>query len=192
MRKIFAFLMITADGYHATSEGDLFWHNVDDEFHEFALAQLDAADTLLFGRATYQGMAEFWSSPVALEEDPAMTERMNRYRKVVVSSTLAATEWTPSTLIRDDVISQLTSLKEESGKDIALLGSSTLAAGLLTAGLIDELRLMVNPVVLGSGQQVLAGAELKSLQLLRTRQFASGNVLLTYRPRPKPGDHHPR
>lgn len=184
MREIFAFLMVTADGYHATSDGDLFWHNVDDEFDEWALAQIDAADTLLFGRVTYQGMAEFWSSPVALEVDPIMTERMNRYRKVVVSSTLAAADWAPSTLIRDDVIGQLTRLKEEPGQDIALLGSSTLAASLLTAGLIDELRLMVNPVALGSGLQVLAGAERRSLQLLRTRPFASGNVLLTYRPQP--------
>jgi len=184
MREIFAFLMVTADGYHAASDGDLFWHNVDDEFGAFALAQIDAADTLLFGRATYDGMAEFWSSPAALEADPAVTERMNRYRKVVVSSTMAAAGWTPSTLIRDDVIAQITRLKEEPGKDIALLGSSTLAASLLTAGLIDEVRLMVNPVVLGSGQQALAGAERRSLQLLGTRQFASGNVLLTYRPRP--------
>jgi dihydrofolate reductase len=127
-------------------------------------------------------MADFWSSPAALAVDPAMTERMNRYRKVVVSSTLAAADWTPSTLITDDVAARLKRLKEEQGKDIALLGSSKLAASMLTAGLIDELRLMVNPVVLGSGQQALAGAELRSLQLIGTQQFASGNVLLTYRP----------
>ena len=184
MREIFAFLMVTADGYHATTDGELFWHNVDDEFDEFALAQIDQADTLLFGRVTYQGMAEFWSSPVALEADPAMAERMNRYHKVVVSRTLAAADWTPSTLIRADVGAQLARLKEEPGKDIALLGSSALAASLLGAGLIDELRLMVNPVVLGGGQPVLTGTERKNLQLLRVRQFDSGNVLLTYRPQP--------
>ena len=184
MREIFAFLMVTADGYHATTDSELFWHNVDDEFHEFALAQLDQADTLLFGRVTYQGMAEFWSSPDAFEADPAMTERMNRYPKVVVSRTLAAADWTPSTLIRADAGAQLARLKEEPGKDIALLGSSMLAASLLAAGLIDELRLMVNPVVLGGGQPVLTGTERKNLQLLRVRQFDSGNVLLTYRPQP--------
>lgn len=182
MREIFAFLMVTADGYHATKDGDLFWHNVDDEFDEFALAQIDQADTLLFGRTTYQGMAEFWSSPDAFEADPAMAERMNRYRKVVVSTTLATADWAPSTLIRADAVAQLARLKEEPGKDIALLGSSTLAAGLLAAGLIDELRLMVCPVVLGGGRPVLAGTELKDLELRRARQFGSGNVLLTYRP----------
>jgi dihydrofolate reductase len=184
MREIFAFLMVTADGYHATTDGELFWHNVDDEFHEFALAQIDQADTLLFGRVTYQGMAEFWSSPVALEADPTMAERMNRYPKVVVSRTLAAADWTPSTLISDDAGAQLARLKEGPGKGIALLGSSTLAASLLAAGLIDELRLMVNPVVLGAGQPALTGTKQKTLKLLRVRQFNSGNVLLTYRPRP--------
>jgi dihydrofolate reductase len=184
MREIFAFLMVTADGYHATTDGDLFWHNVDDEFHAFALAQIDQADTLLFGRVTYQGMAEFWSSPVALDTDPTMTERMNRYPKVVVSRTLTAADWTPSTLIREEAGAQVARLKEEPGKDIALLGSSTLAASLLAAGLLDELRLMVNPVVLGGGQPVLAGTERRNLQLRGVRQFDSGNVLLTYRPQP--------
>src|ERR1700752_1140603 len=113
MREIFAFLMVTADGYHATTDSELFWHNIDAEFQEFALAQLDQADTLLFGRVTYQGMAEFWSSPDAFEADPAMTERMNRYPKVVVSRALAAAGWTPSTLIRADAGAQLARLKGE-------------------------------------------------------------------------------
>lgn len=182
MRKIFAFLMVTLDGYHEAADGDLSWHNVDDEFNEFAVAQLDEADTLLFGRKTYLGMAEFWQSPAALEVDPATTERMNGYAKVVVSRSLASADWAPATLIRDDVPARLRKLKEQDGKDIALLGSSTLAASLLTAGLIDELRMMVNPVVLGAGHPVLAGASQAQLELARTRQFASGNMLLTYRP----------
>ena len=111
-----------------------------------------------------------------------MAERMNRYPNVVVSRTLAAADWTPSTLIRDDAEAQLARLKGEPGKDIALLGSSTLAAALLAAGLIDELRLMVNPVVLGAGQPALSGTKQKNLKLLGVRQFSSGNVLLTYRP----------
>jgi dihydrofolate reductase len=182
MRKIFAFLMVSLDGYHETAHGELFWHNIDDEFHEFAVAQLDEADTLLFGRKTYLGMAEFWQSPMALQAGAATTERMNGYGKIVVSRTLASADWAPSTLISDDVTGQLTKMKELPGKDIALLGSSTLAADLLDAGLIDELRVMVNPVVLGSGHPVLAGAARNGLDLLGLRRFASGNLLLTYRP----------
>jgi dihydrofolate reductase len=85
MRTVFAFLMASLDGYHETADGDLSWHNVDSEFNEFAVEQLDEADTLLFGRRTYLQLAEFWQSPAALQVDPATTERMNSYHKVVVS-----------------------------------------------------------------------------------------------------------
>lgn len=175
--------MVTLDGYHQTSDGDLFWHNVDDEFHEFAAAQLDTADTLLFGRKTYAGMAEFWRSPLAVEVDPGMSERMNRYPKIVVSRTLTSADWAPSRLISDDAPAELTKLKEQPGRDIFLLGSSTLAASLLDDGVLDELRIMVNPVILGTGDVALAGAGRTSLELAQVRQFASGNVLLTYHPR---------
>jgi dihydrofolate reductase len=182
MRKIFGFLMVTVDGYHETTDGDLSWHNVDVEFHEFAVAQLDEADTLLFGRKTYLGMAEFWTSPVAMEVDPATTERMNGYQKIVVSRTLVSADWTPSTLISDDAATRLARIKEQPGRDIALLGSSELTAGLLAAGLVDELRIMVNPVVLGAGHPALAGASRTALELARARQFDSGNTLLVFRP----------
>jgi dihydrofolate reductase len=181
LRKLAAFLMVTADGYHETIDGDLSWHNVDGEFLEFATAQIDEADTLLFGRKTYLGMAEFWRSTAALEGDPEMAGRMNQLPKIVVSASLADPDWAPSTLIGSDAAAALAKLKEEPGKDILLLGSSTLAAGLLADGVLDELRLMVNPVVLGTGHPVLAGADRTSLELAGVRQFASGNVLLTYR-----------
>lgn len=181
MRTIFAFLMVSLDGYHETADGDLSWHNVDAEFNEFAVEQLDEADTLLFGRRTYHMMAEFWPSQAALQVDPATAERMNGYRKVVVSRTLSSADWAPSTLIADDAIPQLRKLKDQPGRDIALLGSSTLAASLLGTGLLDELRIMVNPVVLGAGRPALAGAPRTRLALARRREFRSGNVLLTYR-----------
>ena len=181
MRTIFAFLMVSADGYHETADGDLSWHNVDAEFNEFAVEQLDEADTLLFGRRTYLLMADFWPSPAARQVDPATAERMNSYHKVVVSRTLDRAAWSPTTLISDDVPAQLGKLKEQPGRDIALLGSSTLAASLLDLGLIDELRIMVSPVILGAGHPVLAGARNTRLALARCREFRSGNVLLTYR-----------
>jgi dihydrofolate reductase len=180
LRKIIAFMMVSIDGYHETTTGELFWHNVDEEFDEFAAAQIDDADTLLFGRTTYLGMAEFWRSPAALEVDPGMAERMNLLPKIVVSGSLADADWAPSRLISSDAVAQLIKLKEQPGKDILLLGSSTLAASLLAAGVLDELRLMVNPVVLGEGHSVLSGAGRSGLELAAVRRFASGNVLLTY------------
>ena len=181
MRKIFAFLMASLDGYHEGAKDELDWHNVDDEFHDFAMAQLDEADALLFGRKTYRMMAEFWPSRVGLTGDPEVAALMNSLPKVVVSRTLAAADWGPATVINVDVPGEIRRLKERPGKDIALLGSSALAASMLGTGLIDELRIMVNPVVLGEGHPLLAGAARTGLKLLRIRQFASGNVLLTYR-----------
>jgi dihydrofolate reductase len=181
VRKIFAFLMTTSDGYHETTDGDLSWHNVDSEFLDFAVAQLDEADTLLFGRRTYEHMAAFWPTEAALRGDPAVASRMNAFDKIVVSRTLTYAAWGPVTVISDDVPAQLAKIKAQPGRDIALIGSSDLAASLLGTGVIDEVRIMVNPVVLGSGHPVLAGAEPTTLQLAGIRQFGSGNVLLTYR-----------
>jgi dihydrofolate reductase len=85
-------------------------------------------------------------------------------------------------LLSDNAPAQLTKLKDEPDKDIVLLGSSSLAASLLDGGALDELRIMVNPVILGTGDAALAGASRTGLELARVRQFASGNVLLTYYP----------
>lgn len=181
MRKIFAFLMTSLDGYHEGPQAELDWHNVDEDFHDFAVTQLDEADTLLFGRKTYQMMAAFWPAEAGLQGDPEVAKRMNELPKVVVSRSLPGADWQPASVIDADVPGAVAGLKEQPGKDIALLGSSALAATLLTAGLIDELRIMVNPVVLGSGHPVLAGASRTPLELAAVRQFRSGNILLTYR-----------
>jgi dihydrofolate reductase len=182
MRKIFVFLMATLDGYQETTSGDLFWHNVDAEFFDFAAAQLDEADTLLFGRKTYEHMAAFWPTEAGRHSDAAVASRMNGFDKIVVSRTLTDAAWGPVTILSDDVAAQLAKIKTQPGKDIALIGSSDLAASLLGTGVIDEIRIMVNPVVLGSGHPVLAASDPTKLELLRLRQFSSGNVLLTYRP----------
>jgi dihydrofolate reductase len=182
MRKIFVFLMATLDGYHETTAGDLSWHVVDAEFFDFAAAQLDEADTLLFGRKTYEHMAAFWPTDAAISGDPAVASRMNTFDKIVVSRTLTEPAWGPVTVMSDDVAAQLDKIKTQHGKDIALIGSSDLAASLLGTGVIDEIRIMVNPVAIGAGHPVLAGGEPTKLELLGVRQFGSGNVLLTYRP----------
>jgi dihydrofolate reductase len=182
MRKIFAFLMVSIDGYHETAGGDISWGHVDAEFLDFAVAQLDEADTLLFGRKTYEHMAAFWPADAGLRSDPAVASRMNGFDKIVVSRTITDPDWGPVTVLSDDVPAHLGKIKEQPGKDIALLGSSDLAANLLGTGVIDEVRIMVSPVVLGSGHPVLAAADQTQLELLRVRQFSGGNVLLTYRP----------
>jgi dihydrofolate reductase len=140
-------------------------------------------DTLLFGRVTYEGMASYWPTPAAEQDDPDLAARMNGLEKVVVSRTLDKVEWARTRLFNDRISEQLTELRQQPGKDIAILGSAALTASLLEKGLVDELRIMVAPVILGAGTSLFRTAERRvRLRLIQTRQFNSGNVLLVYEP----------
>jgi dihydrofolate reductase len=181
MRKMFAFIMVTVDGYYEGPNQEFDFWVVDDEFNEFSVEQLDEADTLVFGRVTYEGMAAYWPTPEGEEDDPRVAARMNNLPKIVVSRTLAKAEWANTRLI--ETAEELRAVKQEPGKDIAILGSPDLTASLMQAGLVDELRIMVNPVVLGAGKSLFRTAsERTSLRLLESRTFRSGNVLLYYEP----------
>jgi dihydrofolate reductase len=183
MRKIFGFIMSSLDGYYEGPNQEFDWPVVDDEFLAFSVEQLDEADTLLFGRTTYEGMAAYWPTPEAIADAPEVASRMNGYPKIVVSRTLGAADWAPSRIINDGMATELTGLKALPGKDITVLGSSSLTAGLLELGVLDELRIMVAPVLLGAGRSVLHTLGRRvSLTLLHERRFESGNLLLTYRP----------
>ena len=189
MRKVFLFNMITLDGFFEGPNQDISWHHVDDEFNEFAIEQLNEIGTLLFGRVTYQGMASYWPTEFAIRDDPIVAGLMNSLPKVVFSKTLDKAEWNNSRLVKENIAEEILKLKQEPGKDIAIFGSSDLAVTLADAaqssgsGLIDEYRVIVNPVFLGQGTPLLKGIKAKlNLKLLKTRIFKSGNVLLTYVP----------
>ena len=183
MKKIFAFIMATLDGYYEGPNQEFDFWVVDEEFNGFAVEQLDEVDTLLFGRVTYEGMAAYWPTSAAEQDDPTVAAKMNGLSKIVVSRTLDKAEWANSRLIKDDVTEELERLKQQPGKDIAILGSSALTASLLQMGLVDEVRIMVNPVVLGAGKSVFRTAgERIGLKLLKSRPFNSGNLLLYYQP----------
>ncbi len=159
------------------------WHNTDDEFDTFAADQLGEAGTILFGRVTYNGMATYWPTPDAIVGDPEVAGKMNALPKVVFSRTLETVEWNNSRLAGNDLAGEIQRLREQPGKDILLLASSDLAASLAADGLIDEYRILVNPVLVGRGKSVFAGlAQDVCLKLLGTRVFGNGNVLLTYAP----------
>lgn len=181
VRKVYLFDMITVDGYFEGKNHDLSWHNVDGEFNEFAIKQLHETGTLLFGRLTYRLMADYWPTQSALEDDPVVARLMNSTRKIVFSTTMENAEWNNTRLVKKNAADEVSALKKQQGKDIGILGSSRLAAGLISCGLIDELRFMVAPIALGSGTPVLSGLEQTvKLQLIESRVFKSGNVLLRY------------
>ena len=183
MRKLLSFMVMTLDGYHEGPNHEFDWPNVDDEFNDFAISQLNDIDTLIFGRATYEGMASYWPTPAALEDDRVIADRMNNIPKVVFSSSLESADWQNTRLVSGDVAGAITELKQQSGKNLAVFGSSTLTVSLIDEGLVEELRVMVHPILLGAGKSLFSALHRRvPVKLERTTVFSSGNVLLHYRP----------
>ena len=183
MSRIIFQMMTSVDGFFEGPNRELDWHVVDEEFFRYALDLLNSAGTLLFGRVTYQMMASYWQSPRAAAEDPVIAERMNNLPKIVFSTTLERAEWAHTKVVKNNGAGELMKMKEQSGKNMVILGSSGLAVSLTKLGLIDEYRIIVNPVVLGGGKALLNGLSGRlKLKLVTSRTFSSGNVLLCYHP----------
>jgi dihydrofolate reductase len=184
MNKMILFMMVSLDGYVEGLDHDLSWHNAGNkEFSKFAIDQLNEAGSLVFGRKTYELMASFWPSKAGREGDHAVAKRMNDMPKIVISDSLDKADWNNTRLIKENVASQLKQLKSESAHDLLVLGSNELCVSLLEMELLDELRLMINPVVLGAGTPLLQGVKQpQKLLLVKDHRFDSDNVLLTYYP----------
>ncbi len=183
MRKIVAFIVQTVDGYYEGPNGEFDWPNIDEEFKEFSVEHTASFDALLFGRNTYEGMAAYWTSDEAARFDPEITRLMNDTPKIVFSTTLEQADWQGTRLIRENVDEEVEKLKAADGRDVAIFGSIELTRRLLEAGHVDELRLMIHPILLGAGHSLVHGLSARvSLRLTDARVFRSGNVLLTYEP----------
>lgn len=183
MRKVIMFNMVTLDGFIAGPHGEIDWHNVGEEFNQFAIDQLNGAGGLLFGRVTYDLMAGYWPTPDAITSDPLVANLMNQLPKVVFSRKLDKAAWQNTRLVKDDAVGEVAKLKQQPGNDLFVFGSANLAATLIQNDLIDEFRLMVNPVILGSGKPLFQNIRQPlKLKLLRTQPFRNSNVLLVYQP----------
>jgi len=187
MRKVIFFMLTSLDGYFAGPGADISWHNVDEEFNEFAIQQTGEFGALLFGRVTYELMASYWPTEAAKRDDPEIANLMNGLPKLVFSRTLEKADWDNTRLVKNNFVEEVSILKEQPGKDVAIFGSSDLAVTFIEKGLIDEFRIMVNPLALGDGKPLFEGLNSKlDLKLLRTKTFKSGNVLLYYEPAVSP------
>jgi dihydrofolate reductase len=185
MRTLASFILISLDGFSEGPKAEFDWPVIDEEFDDFAIRQLDDADTLCFGRATYEHMAAHWPTDRAQTSDPAITSRMNGKPKLVFSTTLASAGWTNSTVIGGEALEQIKTVKTAPGGELLVLGSARLTANFVAAGVLDELRIMVCPIALGQGRSLFEGLKGRlALRLSHVRKFDSGNVLLTYRPQP--------
>jgi dihydrofolate reductase len=179
MRKIVAGLFVSLDGVTESPDKWQFPY-FNDEMGVAVVSQMDAADTMLLGRRTYQEFASYW--PGADADDP-FTARMNNTPKLVVSTTLETVEWQNSTLIKDNVVEELTRLKQQPGKNIGITGSATLIRSLLRDNLLDELRLLVHPIVVGNGKRLFEDmGEQVALKLVDAQTFSTGVLYLTYEP----------
>lgn len=180
MRKIVAGLFVSLDGVVEAPET---WHlsYFNDEMGDIVSSQMAAADTMLLGRRTYEQFAAFWADKGS---DVEFADIINNTPKLVVSTTLTSADWQNSTLIKGNVGEELRRRKEEPGKDISITGSPTLVRSLLAQGLVDELRLLMHPIVVGSGKRLFEPGELERLPLKLTsaRPLATGVIYLTYGP----------
>lgn len=152
----------------------------DEVMGQAAAEGMAATDTHLFGRKTYEIMAAHW--PHAPAGDP-FAQHLNSVEKYVVSTTLQKAEWQNSTIINGDVAEQVPKLKEQPGKDIAVLGSGELVQTLIENDLVDEYSLTVYPIVLGSGKKLFSDSDQAGkLELVDSKPTTTGGVMLTYRP----------
>jgi len=179
-------MMVSLDGFFEGENHDLSWHNVDEEFNVFAAKQMQETSMILFGKKTYILMESFWPSYKPLDkENEIIRERMDSLPKIVFSKTMKTVSetknWKNITLLHDIQIDKIKKMKRQKGKYISILGSSNLCVSLLEKNLIDELRIMINPVIIGKGTRLFEGIQNKlKLKLLKTKEFSSGNVLLYY------------
>jgi dihydrofolate reductase len=150
MRRVIVSNLMTLDGFFAGLSRELDWHVVEQGFFACAAEMLRSVDTIRFGRVPYQMMAAYW--PEA-PPDP-IANKMNGLPNLVFSHTLPSAHWHNATLVRGDAAKEIARLKTLPGVDMVVLGSAALASSLLIAGLIDEYRLIVNPVILGSGRSM--------------------------------------
>lgn len=179
MSKLIMWNVITLDGYF---EGEKNWEL---SFHEtvwgpeterFSLEQLNAADYLVFGRTTYEGMAAYWKTAKG-----EIADFMNKLPKIVCSRTLNSVDWNNSILIKENVADEIAKLKAKSNKDMYVFGSANLSETLIKENLIDEYRICIAPVIIGKGRYLFAkGLPERKLSLISSQPLMTGGVILKY------------
>ena len=193
MRKIIAAVQMSVDGFIEGPNGELDWAKVEDkETWRNMDETLESVDTFILGRVMYPAYEQYWlsilanptgilpfSGKVASKNEIAYASRADKIPHLVLSKTLDKVEWKTTRIVRD--VEVIRKLKQQSGKDLLALGGATLVSSLMNLGLIDELSLMVNPVVLGAGKALFKDVrERHALKLVRSKSLRSGKVSLTY------------
>jgi dihydrofolate reductase len=188
MRKVVLWIGMSLDGFTADADEKLDWlvpHVTGPEGQAIYAGLRRSADTVLVGRVNYQGFLAYWprvgDDPRSSREDVAISRWLDDVPKVVFSRTLREVTWKNARLAKGSPEEELASLRRTPGWDILIQNSTRLAQSLLARGLIDELRIVVAPIVVGSGRALFAGLGSKvGLRLLEAQRFASGAMALHY------------
>lgn len=180
MRKIVAALMMSLDGVVEAPEK---WSPpyFNDEVWQVTSKGMAASDAMLLGRRTYEVFAAYWPDKTA--DDSPYADYINSTPKFVVSTTLKSVTWRNSRLITEDIVGQITKLKQQPGKNITIVGSPTLVRSLLQKDLLDQLALLLYPVLVGTGKHVFEDLTAQApLQLVESQALSNGVLSLTYEP----------
>jgi dihydrofolate reductase len=192
MSKLILSMMVTLDGLVAGRDGNLDWFRSDAEFETEMLSLLRNVDAMIFGRVSYELLAQYWPGAGTTSADAApggfttkerereFAHLMNTVPKIVCSRTLAAADWGPARIEREVTRASVERMKQEARKDVVLFAGATLAQSFIQLDLIDEVRLMIHPTILGEGQRLFAQTAERKLRLTRTRALPSGVTLVQY------------
>lgn len=190
MKKITVFNHVTSDGLFAGPNGEIDWFKVvdkDEKYDKFIHEQSKSGDTLVFGRATYDMIKSYWPTQDAIENDPDMARVMNSSHKIVVSKSLKSVEegpnWKNIKLLRNIRPEEIKKLKEN--EQMTIIGSGTIVQQFANLDLIDEYTFAIDPVILGADKPLFKDVKKTDLELVDSKSFRNGIVLLTYRPNGK-------
>jgi dihydrofolate reductase len=184
MRKLVVFNMVSLDGFFVDSKGDMSWaHKNDAEWNMFVNENASGSGVLVFGRVTYELMASYWPTPMALQNSPMVAKGMNDMPKVVFSRTLDKASWSNTKLVKGDLAAEVRKMKKEPGPNLVILGSGSIVSQLAQQNLIDEYQIALSPIVLGKGRTMFDGVKEKlNLKLTKSRTFSNGTAFLCYQP----------
>jgi dihydrofolate reductase len=191
MRKVILSMQMTLDGFSTGPNDEMDYlppfndENMWKDLHEEMWKNLEAVDTFILGRRTYQIWEKYWpaaaNNPQSTENDKRFSRYADETQKIVISSTLGQVDWKNSRLIKDNISEEIQKLKHQPGKNLVIAGGATVAQTFARLGLIDEYRLVVHPVILGKGKLLLKDVDARQkLKLIGTRSFNSGAVGLSY------------
>ena len=191
MRKMILSMQMTLDGFSTGPNDEMdYLPSFTDEkmwkdLHEEMWKNLEATDTVILGRRTYQIWEKYWpaaaSNPQSTENDKRFSRYADETQKIVISNTLDKVEWKNTKLIKDNVGEEILKLKQQSGKNLVVAGGAIVAQTFARLGLIDEYLIVVHPVILGKGKVLLKDLNVRqNLKLIGTRTYNSGAVELSY------------